>query len=236
MKAEILALGTTCSDGTTAWTLITCSLLPPPISIYESPFSAAPTPTATRSSSCGHGGSRRPTPMRLSPPPFLSPVCGLQGVPSDGASRQRLDADGRDGLELRGSVDGEAQRQDEHQAGAGQAACHLGDALDVAQGAELEEGGRGSKRQRGGDRGRSFPADGNPPLIDNAILAMLRIAFFWLPLRSACCCSRPGAHPPPAPPRDVENAVCTLMKGPASRKPCARPISTPRSSGATPVR
>lgn len=28
----------------------------------------------------------------------------------------------------------------------------------------------------------------------------------------------------------------TLMKGPGSRKPCARPISTPRSRGETPVR
>lgn len=31
-------------------------------------------------------------------------------------------------------------------------------------------------------------------------------------------------------------AVRTLMKGPGSRKPCARPTSTPRSRGATPVR
>lgn len=31
-------------------------------------------------------------------------------------------------------------------------------------------------------------------------------------------------------------ALPTLMKGPQRRKPCARPISTPRSSGDTPRR
>ena len=31
-------------------------------------------------------------------------------------------------------------------------------------------------------------------------------------------------------------AAHTLMKGPGRKKPCARPTSTPRSSGETPVR
>ena len=90
----------------------------------------------------------------------LSPLSALQGVPGNGASREGLDANLGGGLELGGSVDGEAQGQDEDEAGTREAPGDLGSALDVAEGAELKRVGvrRGWDQSRFLSRERSRAA------------------------------------------------------------------------------
>jgi hypothetical protein len=71
----------------------------------------------------------------------LPALGGLQLVARHLAARQRLHAQRALGrLELRGAVHGQAERQDAHQAGGGQAARDLGGALHVAERAELRAG------------------------------------------------------------------------------------------------
>lgn len=66
-------------------------------------------------------------------------LSGVQGVPGDGAAGQGLHAQGHGGLELGRAVDGQAQSQDQDQASTGHAASNLSNALNVAQGAQLQE-------------------------------------------------------------------------------------------------
>ena len=75
-----------------------------------------------------------------STPPPHAPISRLQGVGLDLAARQGLDAH-RGGGSLEGgcAIDGKAHSQDDHQASAAECACHLSGALDVAEGAELDE-------------------------------------------------------------------------------------------------
>lgn len=76
-----------------------------------------------------------------------SPIGRLEGVPGHGASREGLDSDGRGGLEHGRPVDREAEGEDEDEASSRGAAGNLGDALDVAEGPELQSRGNRSEIQ-----------------------------------------------------------------------------------------
>ena len=68
---------------------------------------------------------------------FLSPLSALEGIPGNRAARQGLHSDLGGRLELGRSVDGQAQGQDEDEAGTGEGSSDLSSSLDVAEGSEL---------------------------------------------------------------------------------------------------
>lgn len=79
-----------------------------------------------------------PVPSPSPHPPTSLPLCALQRVAGHGAAGQGLHAQGHGGLELGRAVDGQAQSQDQHQAGTGHAAGNLGHTLNVAQRTQLQ--------------------------------------------------------------------------------------------------
>jgi len=181
----------------------------------------------------------------------------LQRVARDLAARQRLDAQRRRVLlELRGAVRGERERQDNDQARARQAASLLRGLRHIAQRAQLDERARlprtresAGARFRAGARCVHAGAERAgrhraPPSAaawhatqerrrGRAEAAGLRCGPAERRRQAGCVGKRAAA--------EQVNTQRGAAAGPGRvrrtrKKPCARPISTPRSSGDTPVR
>jgi hypothetical protein len=100
-------------------------------------------------SACG-GRSGRPAGRHAQPTPcaqgrpavaMLSPLCRLERVALHAAATEGLDAQRGGRLELGRAIDGQAQRQDQHEAGSGHAPGDLSGTLDRAQRAQLRRKG-----------------------------------------------------------------------------------------------
>lgn len=70
-----------------------------------------------------------------------SPLCRLERVALHAAATEGLDAQRGGRLELGRAIDGQAQRQDQHEAGGGHAPGDLSGTLDRAQRAQLRRKG-----------------------------------------------------------------------------------------------
>ena len=179
----------------------------------------------------------------------------LQRVARNLAARQRLDAQRRRVLlELRGAVRGERERQDHDQARARQAASLLRGLRHVAQRAQLDERARLPRTRARESAGARFHAGARGVRAGAERAGRHRAQPPGVLPRSAAEDGRRRRGCAAALPRGVAKQGAWASAPPRSRytqrgaaagpgrvrrtrkKPCARPISTPRSSGDTPVR